>query len=430
MSLAYHRLPAAAFDELASGGGTEAIGLLRRSQESKHALLLRGIGEHAPAAYDLLARAQHKDSDAVSTIVRYPSVGAWAYRTMRALRGGPPCPGASPPGLWNVAVAAAIRARLPAEAAVPAADGQVVLPSLGVADVPGTGTTTVRVTTAGVQIRTDSGHITIPAAFWEAADGWRPLRPLLPATGEAAGIVLDEIDPFRMPAAPDAGTATDLDSWRSVFASALALLRLHHPAVATEVAAIVSAVVPLAAPPNGQVSSSSAEAFGAVAMSEPVDERTLALTLAHEIQHLKLSAVLDMVTLSRPDDGSRYYAPWRDDPRPAIGLLHGTYAYLGVTAFWRRQRSAGTADSVADTEFARWRDSAALGCATLLASGQLTEDGERFVRTMAETLLRWQGEPVPEAARQLAHERNALHRTRWEGQYGGAQQSSPGASAS
>ena len=52
MSLAYHRLPARAFDVLAAGGGAGAIGLLRRSQYSKHVLLLRGIGEHAPAAYD------------------------------------------------------------------------------------------------------------------------------------------------------------------------------------------------------------------------------------------------------------------------------------------------------------------------------------------------------------------------------------------
>jgi HEXXH motif-containing protein len=89
MSLAYHRLPASAFDVLAAGGGAAAIGLLRRSQYSKHVLLLRGIGEHAPAAYDLLARAQRRDPGAVGAVVRYPAVGAWAYRTTLALRGAP-----------------------------------------------------------------------------------------------------------------------------------------------------------------------------------------------------------------------------------------------------------------------------------------------------------------------------------------------------
>jgi hypothetical protein len=39
-----------------------------------------------------------------------------------------------------------------------------------------------------------------------------------------------------------------------------------------------------------------------------------------------------------PDDGHRYYVPWRDDPRPISGLLQGAYAYLGVTGFWRTRR--------------------------------------------------------------------------------------------
>lgn len=418
MSLAYHRLPVTAFDALSSDG-TELIGLLRRSQYSKHALLLRGIGEQAPAAYGLLATAQRKNPDAVGTVVRYPSVGVWAYRTMLACRGGPRIPGASPDLLGNIAAAAAIRAELPAELTVPVSDGQVVLPSLGIADAPAASTATVQVTSAGTHVRSASGHVTIPPDCHAAAVGWRPLRPVLPTTGEMGGIVVDDVDPFRMPAVPHMVTVSDLDRWRPAFADAWELLRLHHPAVAAEVAAVVSAVIPLASPAHGQVSSSSPEAFGAVAMSEPIDARTLAVTLAHEVQHMKLSAVLDLVPLTHPDDGSRYYAPWRDDPRPAGGLLQGTYAYLGVTRFWRRQRSVGvTPDSVAHAEFARWRDAALLGCTTLLGSGQLTEDGERFVRLMAATLRRWQDEPVPETARRLAAEKNERHRARWESQHG------------
>lgn len=418
MSLAYHRLPATAFDALSSDG-TELIGLLRRSQYSKHALLLRGIGERAPAAYGLLARAQRKDPDAVSAVVRYPSVGAWAYRTTLAYRGGPRIPGASVGWLGNIAAAAAIRAELPAEITVPVSDGQVVLPSLGVADAPEASTATVQITSAGTHVRSASRHVTIPRGCREAAVGWRPLRPVLPATEDMAGIVVDDVDPFRMPAVPHMVAVPDLDKWRPAFADAWELLRLHHPTVAAEVAAVVSAVIPLASPAHGQVSSSSPEAFGAAAMSEPVDARTLAVTLAHEVQHMKLSAVLDLVSLTRPDDGSRYYAPWRDDPRPAGGLLQGTYAHLGVARFWRRQRSVEvTPDSVAHAEFARWRDAALLGCATLLGSGQLTEDGERFVRLMAATLRPWRDEPVPEPARRLAAEKNERHRTRWEGQHG------------
>jgi HEXXH motif-containing protein len=436
MSLAYHRLPASAFDVLAAGGGAGAIGLLRRSQYSKHVLLLRGIGEHAPAAYDLLARAQRRDAAAVGAVVRYPAVGAWAYRTALALRGGPRRPGASADGLGNVAAAAAIRAGVPGEIAVSAVDGRVVLPSLGAADVgvpvdagvavgagiavgAGAGVATVRITPEGAQVRIACRQVDIPARYREAAAGWRPLRPVLPAAGEMAGILVDDVDPFRMPAAPHTAVAPDLSKWRPAFAGAWDLLRRHHPDVAAEVAAVIGVAVPLVAPPHGQVSSSSPEAFGAVAMSEPADARSLAVTLAHEVQHIKLSAVLDLVTLTAPDDGSRYYAPWREDPRPASGLLQGAYAYLGVTGFWRRQRAAATgADAAADAEFARWRDATALGCGTLLASGQLTRDGERFVATMTATLRPWLDEPVPERARRLAEAGNERHRARWEGRHG------------
>ena len=64
----------------------------------------------------------------------------------------------------------------------------------------------------------------------------------------------------------------------------------------------------------------------------------LASVLVHECQHAKLNAVLDLIPLSRPDQ-ARYYAPWREDPRPLGGLLHGAYAYLGVSDFWRVQSS-------------------------------------------------------------------------------------------
>jgi HEXXH motif-containing protein len=225
-----------------------------------------------------------------------------------------------------------------------------------------------------------------------------------------------------MPAALHLAAAPDLRRWRLAFAEAWALLRRHHPTVAAEVAAVITVAVPLAMPPSGQVSSSSPEAFGAIAMSQPADPVDLAVTLAHEVQHMKLSAVLDLISLTGPDDGSRYYAPWREDPRPADGLLQGAYAYLGVTGFWRRQRSVparpGSADLVADTEFARWRDGAALVCQMLLASGQLTEDGDRFVRTMAKTLQPWRGEPVPEKAQRLADEESERHVARWEARHG------------
>jgi uncharacterized protein len=159
------------------------------------------------------------------------------------------------------------------------------------------------------------------------------------------------------------------------------LLVRWHWTTAEEVAAAVRVLTPLTPPEQGLRSATSTETFGAIGMSTPPDEHALAVSLAHEAQHAKLGALTDVVALTKPDDGSRYYAPWREDPRPVTGLLHGVYAHLGVAGYWRRQRVHERGDSAlrAHTEFARWRDASVLAARTLAASGRLTSEGELFV---------------------------------------------------
>jgi HEXXH motif-containing protein len=148
----------------------------------------------------------------------------------------------------------------------------------------------------------------------------------------------------------------------------------------------------------------------------------LAETLAHEAQHLKLNAILDITPLTMSDDGRRFYAPWRDDPRPASGLLQGAYAYLGVCEFWRGQRQAahGDAELRAHVRFARWREAAALVTHTLLSRELLTPDGTRFCLGMARTLEAWVDEPVPAEALIRARDAAGRHRAAWEASNGPA----------
>jgi len=399
----FHEIPPRQFAALAAGGGgPEAAAILVAAQHSKHVLLLCGVvhaaetaGHHEALAarrgYELLARVQRSDPAAVAAVIRYPSVGAWAYRTLTALRGGPKFPGAAPGYLATVAATAAIRAGIVPGIDVPGMDvprvnGLVVLPSLGAGEL--------------------------------GTAGWREVRGLRVVLNMPGGdMVADDVDPFRMPAAPHVAQAADLTGWPEMFRGAWRLLERGHPEVAAEVAAMIKVVVPLRRPAHGQASSSSPETFGAIATSEPVDPVTLAVTLTHETQHVKLSALLDLVSLTKPDDGSRYYAPWRDDPRPASGLLQGTYAYLGVTGFWRRMRQE-TETTVVMTQFARWRSAAASGAQTLLSSGQLTTAGTEFVRGITATLAGWQREPVSATARAEAADANARHHAAWQARNG------------
>jgi uncharacterized protein len=435
-----HSLSAEQFAALARGsGGQDAIGQLVAGQRSKHLILLSKVAELARrgdhpddalgvAGYQLLAQVQRQDPAAAAEVIGYPSVGAWALHVIRssaapATGTGPAdtasasnaaLPGVRPSGLATIAAAAAIRAGLDAEIEVPVLGAGVLLPSLGTAEAVG-GTAIVAAKEAEIR----SGNLRVRARPGEP--GWRELRQ---ATVGPLSVIIDDLDPFRMPT-PDGGptgrlTPSELTELRDMLRAAWPML---PPASAAEIAAIVQVIVPFQAPESQHVSTTSPQVFGTVAMSRQPDAYSCAETLVHETQHLKLCALLDLVALVRPDDGQRYYAPWRPDPRPAIGLLQGAYAFFGISGFWREQRQDAPEPGIrqrADAEFARWRDGVAEVTAVLLRSGQLTSSGETFVETMADVLDEWRREPVPADALAAARRKSERHLAEWQANNGQA----------
>jgi HEXXH motif-containing protein len=427
MSARYHRLPRNLFDALAAGGGgPDAIRQLAAARRSKLGILLWGVrstawragAEQARLArqgYDLLADVENNDPAVHHAAIQHPSVGAWALRTVQALDSDPADAAAEPGRLSALAAAAAIRAGLPAEIEVTAADGTVMLPSLGAASVDG-GIAVVHSHRGQAEVSSAGRRVEIPADPHQDAPGWFGLRRL--GLGPLQ-VLIDDLDPYRMPSARDnlapRLTAAETDRLAAALRQAWPLLEAYHPVIAAELAAAITVIVPLTNQ-HGQASLSSPATFGAIAMSVPPDPYTGAETLAHEIQHLKLSALLEITPLTLPDNGRLYYAPWRPDPRPIGGLIQGAYAFLGVSGFWRRQRQVaqGALRLRAETQFARWRTAAAGVVRSLRSSGQLTPAGVAFVRGMAQTLDVWLDEPVGADALALARREAEQHLTRWQ----------------
>lgn len=427
MSTQYHDIPTAIFGSLASGGGgPEAIRELRARRYVKHARLLRGVLAAAQSAdgqcarlarqgYDLLTEVQRRHPEAAERTILHPSVGAWALRVVRAYRSEAGFRDAEPGGLAAVAVAAAVRAGFPVEIEVAAAGEAVMLPSLGAADAVG-GSAVVRNAGGSTEVVSAGRRVNVPAEPHQDAPGWRGLRRI---RAGSLDVLVDDLDPFRMPSSADLSprlSADELGRLSVSLRSAWPILADFHPAVAAEVLEAVSVIVPLVSPRGGLVSISSSATFGAVGLSEPPDPYWCAVNLAHEVQHLKLSALLEIVPMTLPDERRRYYAPWREDPRPISGLLQGAYAFLGVSAFWRRQRQRAN-DALrlrADTEFARWREATGRAIETLQLSGLLTPSGVDFVRGMARTLDTWRDEPVSPEALDLARNEAAEHLARWQ----------------
>jgi hypothetical protein len=344
-----HRLSDAAFAAL--GAGRPAAGTiaeLRRAQLSRHLLLLREIvSAVAVPGYAALVATEREDRARVRALLARPLVGVWAARCLTALRAGTP----------------------PAEA------------SLGYL----------------AELAADAG----------------PVRQLT-ATHDGLSITvrIEDRDALRaglgLTPAPTL-TAAALARWQEALTGGWRLLVDHVRPDAEVLAAVLDCIVPVEPDPAARgISATSANAFGAVAMSEPADATALAVGLLHEIQHSLLNAVQYLFDLhQRPDELG--YSPWRDDPRPATGILHGAYAYLTVTRFWRARRD----DPLAAFEFARWRAAVLSAAQGLLTGHTLTAAGTRFVTALRDEVEPWQSEPVPPVIARLAAAANADHHLRW-----------------
>ena len=240
------------------------------------------------------------------------------------------------------------------------------------------------------------------------------------AEGHSWDVLLEtadrHLDRYSLPVS-SALTAEEVSSWRDCIQSAWQVLVRHHGWAAGPVADGVSVIVPLT-PRNDtdQDSETTPAAFGAIATSWPPDPVIMAETLVHEFQHLKLCGLLDMVPLISPGS-EKVYAPWRQDPRPASGLLQGVYAHLGIARFWNIQRHVETdPDDIlrAQVMYERWRPTIELATDTLLRSGCLTPTGARFVAMVREQGRNLESGTVPASARETAGEVALDHWLTWQ----------------
>ena len=165
------------------------------------------------------------------------------------------------------------------------------------------------------------------------------------------------------------------DRWTAQVQRAVHRLDAEAVGYAAGVHALLRAVVPLRPDPSGRSRSAAARsAFGAVAVTPVADDAALAVLLVHEVQHLKLDAVLDVCELFDPPTpggcgcpGATIPARWRarctaSTPTSASPTCGGTDPAS------RRPRTSGATRD--------WTDGAV---DALLDLGSLTADGERFI---------------------------------------------------
>lgn len=422
--------------ELATGGGSdEALDQLERGERTRRLLLLGALHDRTDApvaplgspdvAWQALRTAYRRDAGQVERLLLSPSVGSWVGHLLRRLHGT-----AEGPELWTewghlhrLAVSAALLASTDVHLPVPVTDGRLPLPGLGLLRLPGrwTGHRAALATVHAGELTVSSGQyqVSLDPAHGPESAVWLPLRSVAP------GVLLEDLDPYRDldgPVAPARLDAAEFAAWRRVFADAGEVLGARtEPGPGRLDPGRIRSVIPwgrvgVLPPPEPTVrrSATTGDAYGAMVITRPAGGVMLAETLVHEFQHSKLAALLHLFPLLDDDRAERYYAPWRADPRHLTGLLHGAYAFIGVTGFWRDRMSDGSvAPGTAAYYFALRRLQTRLVVRTLATSDRLTAPGRRLVAGLADTLDGWLREPVPDDALRRARTAAHLHRTEW-----------------
>ncbi|OXM68097.1 HEXXH motif domain-containing protein [Amycolatopsis vastitatis] len=411
-------MPWTDFDAFARGGGGPAlVRHLRATERSRRLLLLRGIIDQAAKspdvsaplpppewAWELLARIEEQDPAAVETILAHPYTGSWAGYTTRLCRQD--VTGVCP--FWVhlghvhcLAAAAAVRAGIDFEAELPIWQGTVSLPTLGVVRLhtgEAFGVARVSAGNDGIVFRNRHREVRLPDDLSTETAGWQPVRPIISWHGDLRlSLRLDDLDPYRglyEPIPPKRLSPLEVESWRSVVAGAWQLLTTNLPDVAEALTVGLESLVPAPAVAFKLPSASTGEAFGSAIVAYSSDPEQLAAALVHEFQHIRLGGVQHLAALHTDDPRERLYAPWRDDPRPIGGVLHGIYAFFGVTAFWRALAAAEPGNALAAFEFALWRKASWRTLRAVYPDESLTDIGRRFLDGISVKLAPWQEEPV------------------------------------
>ncbi|MGP3969616.1 aKG-HExxH-type peptide beta-hydroxylase [Streptomyces sp. 6N223] len=390
-------------------GDGETLTLLAAGQHTRRLLLLRILFDAVAAAplplarehADLLESAERSAPDAARRVVFYPLTGPWVEACVRRLETGAAAPADADRDLahlGSLAAAAAVRAGMDFTTRTAVHDGRVTLPTLGALHSSAADGTDAELTGAdGWLVMRTPGEPPVELrreanGSWRSTDPgdprWLPLRTL---EGGPRPVLLDDLDPGRLLARTRADAALppgEREHWAGLWHGALPLLHLGGAARSAELA-LLDCIVPMARPAGTEeshASGTSPRAFGAMLASPPPSPAHMAAALTHELQHAKLAALSELTPLHAAGPDARHWAPWRPDPRPFDGLLHGAYAHLALAALWQRLATALPDPAERDYAWAAharcWAQVGAV-LPVLKDARRLTDAGREFVGAMS-----------------------------------------------
>ncbi|HKS98179.1 MAG TPA: FxsB family cyclophane-forming radical SAM/SPASM peptide maturase, partial [Rugosimonospora sp.] len=239
-------LPDGLLERIGSGRTDgDAVRFLAAGQYAINRALLVAVARagtsEVRSAWDLLARLDREAPAAVAATLAHPYLRVWAAGTLRGVTADTGGSGY----LANVALAAALRAGVPADLDVAARAGTVVLPGLGTVQVPAAVTGTVR-------LAATPEHLTVHHGGTSARVRLVPAHRLVTADYD---LLLEDTDPHRDcygEKVLDRMSAPSISRWAATVREAWQVIGADAPQHRDALAAGLRALVPLVADPAEQ----------------------------------------------------------------------------------------------------------------------------------------------------------------------------------
>ncbi len=117
----------------------------------------------------------------------------------------------------------------------------------------------------------------------------------------------------------------------------------------------------------------------------PAPARPTVEMLIHEFAHVKLRQIqaLDPILTDPLDESSRFFVPWRSDPRPIPGILEGLFVFSHVAEFEYHELAAGLAADGPQRLIQRL-DHLRCAASILEQHAATTTEGKKFLSAMRQ----------------------------------------------
>jgi len=175
---------------------------------------------------------------------------------------------------------------------------------------------------------------------------------------------------------------------------ALARLTDYSESLVKEMTLITASATPMDADVSdtAMFSGTSSAIFGACFLSAVGEPLFVAEMLLHEFCHNKLRLLQEAVPLisDKYSNRSIFYSPWRDDPRPIDGLMHGLYVFSSIADFWlhvwRDQKTNEGERAMAQRRVGTLLLQLKFACAEFTEHAELTRTGKVFLGIISDRI--------------------------------------------